>query len=65
MWQIQSFLLTMLSLLCAWLSHCKEVRIDTDAGIAGMCSLPGLVLQIQLLDKTAKYQLLANENELV
>ena len=50
---------------CAWLSHCKEARIDTHAGVAGICPLYRLVLQIQLLDKTTKYHLLVNENELV
>lgn len=41
----------------------KKARIDTDAG--DICSLSGLVLQIQLLAKTTKYHLLTNESELV
>lgn len=62
-WCIQSFLLTMLSFLS--LSHCKEARIVTCAGVAGICSLSGLVLQMVLLAITTKYHLLANENELM
>lgn len=55
MWRIQSFVLSMHSLLCAVLSHCGEKpRDDVRADVAGICALSVLVLQTQLLGMNAE-----------